>query len=66
MGRRERSDAPQTGNSRNQLRHRALASNAWQERRIVFFFFSNQMGWLASIAISLIVTLVLLAIFGVL
>jgi hypothetical protein len=32
----------------------------------VFFFFSNQMGWLASIGISLVVTLVLLAIFGVL
>jgi hypothetical protein len=32
----------------------------------VFFFFSNQMGWLASIVISLVVTLVLLAIFGIL
>jgi len=32
----------------------------------VFFFFSNQMGWLASIAISLVVTLVLLVVFGVL
>jgi hypothetical protein len=30
------------------------------------FSFSNQMGWLASIVISLVVTLVLLAIFGIL
>ena len=31
----------------------------------MFFFFSNKLGWLASIAISLVLTLLLLFLFGV-
>lgn len=30
----------------------------------MFFFFSNKLGWLGSIAISIVLTLVLLAVFG--
>jgi hypothetical protein len=32
----------------------------------VFFFFSNKLGWAKSIAISIVITLVLLALLGLL
>jgi len=32
----------------------------------VFFFFSNRLGWLGSVGISLVITLVLLAVLGLL
>ena len=32
----------------------------------MFLFFSNKLGWLGSIAVSIVLTLVLLAIFGLL
>ncbi len=31
----------------------------------MFFFFSNKLGWLGSIAVSIVLTLLLLALFGV-
>lgn len=35
-----------------------------QQRSPVFFFFSNKLGWGKSIAISIVLTLLLLALFG--